>query len=74
MYLHMQAGTSDCALFATVTKTCLLFDAVDPTTVILDQKVYSVYILIIKFLETNWIPGYSTISHTEHSMASGKNQ
>ena len=76
MYLHTQTGTSDCALVAIVANICLLFDG-DPTAVVLDQKVLCLH--FIKFLETNWIPGggglvlFPTL-HTEHSMASGKNQ
>ena len=58
-YLHKQTGTSDCALFAIVAKTCLLFDG-DPTTVILDQK--EVCLHFLKFLETNGIALFPTLN------------
>ena len=59
----------DCALFAIVAKTYLLFDG-DPTTVVIDQRELCLH--FIKFLETNRIALFPTLNM--HPMASGKNQ
>ena len=57
MYIHKQIGTSDCALFAIVAVTYLLFDG-DPTTVLLDQKELCLH--FIKVLEANLIALFPT--------------
>ena len=58
MNVHKQTGTSDCALFAIATVTCLLFRG-DPTTVVFDQKNLCPH--FVKMLETNAITLFPTM-------------
>ena len=58
MNVHKQTGTSDCALFAITTVTCLLFDG-NPTTLVFDQNELCLH--FVKMLETNAIMLFPTI-------------